>query len=113
MWNAEIAPAPFNFSQLQNVVKSEVSKMLSQQQGRRPQASSSEQNPPKRQRALLTKDDYCPTFNTTKSPPFCPNPTTPGGCMGADGKTRKHSCNAKLPGGKKFCNSSGHYYFTH
>ena len=79
MWNAEIAPAPFNCSQLQNVVKSEVSKMLSQQQGRRPQASSSKQNPPKRQRALLTKDDYCPTFNTTKSPPFCPNPTTPGG----------------------------------
>ena len=119
MWNAYIAPAPFNSSQLETVLKSEVSKMWSQQQGRRSQGSAPRsqgsapnQTPSKRQKVPLTKDDFCSIFNTTKAPPFCPNPTAPAGCLGNDGKVRKHSCNAKLPGGRQFCNSGGNNYFT-
>ena len=66
--------------------------------------------PEKRQR--LTRDDFCPHWNKTKTPPFCSNAQVQGGCIDpATGKVLKHACNAK--DNSRYCNSDKHGFYSH
>ena len=104
-WMTYINPLTISTSSIKNYVDKEVERQLSHK-NKPPQG----QSPAKRPK--LSGDTYCPNFNQNRTPPFCSNQLTTGGCMDTDGKFMKHACKKKF-GPKRYCNSAKHNIYEH
>ena len=111
IWTSHITAAPINSA----TIESMVNKIMLNKSKRDPSirgVNSSEGHPSPNKRPRLTKEDYCPTFNVNKTPPYCTNQAASGGCLSADGKLLKHACSKRM-GPRRFCNSDRHNIFSH
>ena len=108
IWVNYITPNPMSDFHVGQLVEDKIRQMGG---GRKPPGPTPvTTGPPKRQKLLLTRDDYCQDWNLSLSPPLCPNQQAQGGCM-LNGKFLKHACSRKM--GNRRCGSDKHGYNNH
>ena len=107
-WNTTLAPSLME-SVIAMVKKSAYAVNKPSRERRESSRDGVPSSPSKRLR--LTREDYCPKFNTKPDPPFCSNPQAPGGCINSAGKILRHACSHRE--GRRYCNSDKHNVFNH
>ena len=114
IWNTYINPSPMSISSIDTLLDNKVDKKFQLMQsasgsgGKGGRSRNPSQSP---KRIRLTNDViWCPIYNTSHTPPLCPNPPVQGGCL-SNGKVFKHGCSRKING--RFCGSDKHNSNTH